>query len=267
MQMFAQLIVDETIVQQTTPVDGVHTQQSTTWKLKFECDIPQNASTFWIAIMRKAQGIIRLIGFTEIAHGEGLSFGEERKPFHLPVVKVNPDGPLLNLAVAFSITISPQAPGIDGPRIQFGSLNAQAVFTSLIQMFGDAGSENLQDPKELWIMYERVLRLSHLNEKRGRLLNLLGDLCLEQWKVSHISDTLNQAVWAYEDAVRDGLTNAGSLHDLGVGLLHRSKELGDIGDINRCVWVMQDAVRQTPDGHPDKLSRLNTLGGSLFSSV
>jgi hypothetical protein len=39
MQMFAQLIVDETIVQQTTPVDGVHTHHSITWKLKFDCDM------------------------------------------------------------------------------------------------------------------------------------------------------------------------------------------------------------------------------------
>jgi hypothetical protein len=39
MQMFAQLIVDESIVQQTTPVDGVHNQHSTSWKLKFDCDM------------------------------------------------------------------------------------------------------------------------------------------------------------------------------------------------------------------------------------
>jgi hypothetical protein len=39
MQMFAQLIVDEIIIQQTTPVDGVHTHNSTTWKLKFDCDM------------------------------------------------------------------------------------------------------------------------------------------------------------------------------------------------------------------------------------
>jgi hypothetical protein len=95
MQMFAQLVVDETIVQQTTLVDGGHTQDSSTWTFKFDCDVcvsflsrtvpqlifsdsPAYTPTFWITIMRKAQGI-RLVGSIEIAHGEALSSGERRK--------------------------------------------------------------------------------------------------------------------------------------------------------------------------------------------
>ncbi|KAJ7922210.1 CHAT domain-containing protein [Mycena leptocephala] len=75
-------------------------------------------------------------------------------------------------------------------------------------------------------------------------------------------DTLNQA---YDDAVQDGLTDASSLHDLGIELLHCGKELGDVGDINKCVWVMQEVVRLTPDGHPDKSLRLDNLGYALFT--
>jgi hypothetical protein len=95
MQMLAQLIVDGTIVHQATPVDKEHAQDSSTWKLKFDCDMfvsivnqivpqlifldsPPHASTFWIAILRKAQGT-RLVGSIEIGQGEALSFGEKRR--------------------------------------------------------------------------------------------------------------------------------------------------------------------------------------------
>lgn len=95
MQMFAQLVVDETIVQQTTLVDGGRTQDSSTWTFTFDCDVcvsflnrsipqlifsdsPANTPIFSITIMRKAQGI-RLFGSTEIAHEEALSSGERRK--------------------------------------------------------------------------------------------------------------------------------------------------------------------------------------------
>ncbi|KAJ7889711.1 CHAT domain-containing protein [Mycena leptocephala] len=77
-------------------------------------------------------------------------------------------------------------------------------------------------------------------------------------------DVLNQAVCAYDDAVRNQLANASSLEDLGIGLLQRFERLGDVGDINKCVRVMQDAVCLTPDGHPDKPLRLNNLGTSLL---
>ncbi|KAJ6540777.1 CHAT domain-containing protein [Mycena capillaripes] len=76
-------------------------------------------------------------------------------------------------------------------------------------------------------------------------------------------DALNQAVCAYDDAVRDGLVNARSLEDLGIGLGHRFEQLGDVGDITKCVLVMQDAAKLTPDGHPGKPSRLKNLGDSL----
>ena len=102
MQMFAQLIVDGTIVQQTTPVDmeptpaleGEHTTSSSTCKFKFDCDMfvsilnwtilrliffdsSPHAHNFWIAILRQAQGI-RLVGSIEISQEEALLLGEKR---------------------------------------------------------------------------------------------------------------------------------------------------------------------------------------------
>ncbi|KAJ7469419.1 TPR-like protein [Mycena galericulata] len=77
-------------------------------------------------------------------------------------------------------------------------------------------------------------------------------------------DTLNQAVCAYDDAVRDGLTDASSLHDLGITLLHRFQQHGEVSDITWGVRVMQDTISLTPDGHPDKPGMLNNLGSYLM---
>ncbi|KAJ7768883.1 CHAT domain-containing protein [Mycena metata] len=275
MQMFAQLIVDGTIIQQATPVDmeptlaleGEHTTNSSTWKFKFGCDIPPHAHTFWIAILRQGQGI-RLVGSIEIAQGEALLFGERPEALCLPLVKVNPDGPLLNLTATFLIsTWSQELSGPAGNNImgtEMGAVNAPAIVARMTQMLGDTGSENQWDPQELWIMHERILLLS-FTEQRSKLLNVLGNICLQHWRVSQMIDVLNQAVTAYDDAVRDGLMNASSLDDLGIGLLHRFQQLGNIGDITKCISVMQDAAHLTPDGHPDKPSRLNNLGGSLLA--
>ncbi|KAJ7603305.1 hypothetical protein FB45DRAFT_882002 [Roridomyces roridus] len=82
MKMFAQLVVNNVIIQQT---------------------VPANVTTFYITILREAQGV-RLLGFAEIAQGsnEDLAFGEEQKPFQLPLTRVNNNGPLFTLAVEFN---------------------------------------------------------------------------------------------------------------------------------------------------------------------
>ncbi|KAJ6599558.1 TPR-like protein [Mycena sp. CBHHK59/15] len=77
-------------------------------------------------------------------------------------------------------------------------------------------------------------------------------------------DTLNQAVCAYADAVRDSLGDVCSLYNLGSALMHRVEKVGAVDDIIKCVWVMQYALHRTPDGHPDKPSLLDILGASLF---
>ncbi|KAJ6546219.1 CHAT domain-containing protein [Mycena vulgaris] len=235
-----------TIVQQTTPMEEEHTQDSSSWKLKFDCEIPPHAPTFTIAILRKAQGT-RLVGSIEIGQGEALLSGEDRKLFGTTTSASEPSGPC----------------GSNIPGIQIGSVKTEDIETVLMQMFDDTGSRTQWDPQELWVMHERILLLPVSNENRGRLLNRLGNICLQQWKVSHTVDDLNQAVCAYDDAVRDGLADANSLHELGVALLHRVEQLGDAHDIAKCVQVIQAAVDLTPDSHPDKPSRLSNLAVSF----
>lgn len=98
MQMFAQLIVNRTIIQQTTPVGSEDAQDHPSWKVKFDCgvfvfplnwlftglipiswDSPPQALTFRVAVMRKTQQGNRLLGFIEIGQDKALSFGEQRK--------------------------------------------------------------------------------------------------------------------------------------------------------------------------------------------
>ncbi|KAF7343050.1 hypothetical protein MVEN_01735300 [Mycena venus] len=90
-QMFAQLIVDGTIVQQTAPVDSENSQSHPSWNVKFECKVPPQVLIFRVAIMRKTERAIRLLGSTEIAQGEALSSGEQQKPLHVQMLKVNLD--------------------------------------------------------------------------------------------------------------------------------------------------------------------------------
>jgi tetratricopeptide (TPR) repeat protein len=54
------------------------------------------------------------------------------------------------------------------------------------------------------------------------------------------------------------------LNNLGNSLFRRFERLGDLGDINKSVLMFQDAVQLTPDGHPDKPSRLSNLGSLLY---
>ncbi|KAJ7476438.1 CHAT domain-containing protein [Mycena latifolia] len=52
--------------------------------------------------------------------------------------------------------------------------------------------------------------------------------------------------------------------NLGTFLGRRFKRFGTLQDINRSVEMLENAVRPTPDGHPDKPGRLNNLGNSLL---
>ncbi|KAF8217547.1 hypothetical protein K438DRAFT_1952436 [Mycena galopus ATCC 62051] len=76
MQMFAQVIVDKHILQQTVPFDPEETSQ-TSWKIKIECTIPEHVGTFMFAILRhsKSRGT-RLLGFVEIERNEALASAE-----------------------------------------------------------------------------------------------------------------------------------------------------------------------------------------------
>jgi hypothetical protein len=121
------------------------------------------------------------------------------------------------------------------------------------------------DFQEIWIMHERILLLSTGHNNRGMFLNLLGEVCLHQWRAFKSMYELNQGISAYDDSVRDGLTDADSLAELGVALLYRIEQLGDVQDIAKCVSLMEKVVQLAPEGHPDKPSWLCNLANCLLS--
>ncbi|KAJ7639988.1 CHAT domain-containing protein [Mycena polygramma] len=263
MKIFAQLIGDGIILKQTVPTDREDNQDAPTWKFRFDCEVPPHIPTFTIAVMRKIQGT-RLLGSIEIGRGEALTFGEERKPFRLSLVKVNPDSPLLNLTVALSISTLTQEPlGLHGNNIQglqVGFISPLAIAIDL-QLLLDATAQ--VDPQDLWVMHERIL-LSPKNTLRSRFLKTLGDICIKRWKESHMMDVLNQAVLAYDDAVRDNDTDPTFLLDLGTALIYRVDHLDDAGDLDKSIRVLRDAVDFTPDDHPAKPHMLRSLGHALY---
>ncbi|KAJ7213420.1 TPR-like protein [Mycena pura] len=119
------------------------------------------------------------------------------------------------------------------------------------------------DALQLRVMHERILLCNHSNDKRARLLNILGDIFLQSYKGSGTVNDLNQALCAYNDAVRDDPGSAICVTDLGMTFLHRFERFGSLQDVHRSVEMLKDAVQLTPDGHPDKPSLLNNLGNSL----
>ncbi|KAJ7199761.1 CHAT domain-containing protein [Mycena pura] len=114
-------------------------------------------------------------------------------------------------------------------------------------------------------MSERILLLPATNDLRGRLLDQLGDICLEQWEASQIVHYLHQSIYLYRDAIRDDPGNATYLGDLGWVLRNRFEQLGDLNDLNESISKLKDAVHQIPDAHPDKPVSLNKLGVALQS--
>ncbi|KAJ7612189.1 hypothetical protein FB45DRAFT_1009405, partial [Roridomyces roridus] len=305
MKMFAQLVVNNVIIQQTVSVEQ---EQIGTWKMEFDYNIPANVTTFYITILREAQGV-RLIGFAEIAQGpdEGLAFGEEQKPFRLPLTRVNIDAPVLTLAVELN-SIAVGLSSRNDMAIQIGPLDGETVHELWAQkLMGLLTSTDFQD---LWIMHELILFLFPANQGRRRMLNLLGHICLKWWNTNQSMEALNQAVLAYDDAVREDGTDANSLDGLRMALSERVKalhngvdmdrhaqvtekmlfliedghpgnastslnlrrslitqfeELGSMDDLQRSVSMHEDAVRLTPEGHPDRASMLNNLGNSLMT--
>ncbi|KAF8135925.1 hypothetical protein K438DRAFT_2122014, partial [Mycena galopus ATCC 62051] len=267
MKMFAQLIVDGNILVQTVPAELAADQKS--WKLTFDCKVPQQALSFSVAIMRhsSSQGI-RLLGSIEIGRGEILTSVQQKSRFCLELMKVNPDGPSLTLTAGFSISDSSTTPSRfnanEFAQNQVNSLNGQMIRPGLVQIKDDTDNQVQVDSLDLWVMHERILLLSNTDENRALFLNILGNICLKCYQTSGVVAYLNQAVCAYDDALRDGLTGAPSLGDLGIALLYRFEWLSSLSDLNKSILMFEDAARLTPDGHPDKPRTLNNLGISLF---
>ncbi|KAF7344196.1 hypothetical protein MVEN_01710100 [Mycena venus] len=267
MKVLAQLIVDGIIIQQTISVDGEQAQDCATWKLKFDSAIPPQALSFRIAILRETKAI-RLLGFVDIRKRDSLLLGENQRSLSLPLEKVNLDGPVLNLTAIFSFLTSTQETSAlatsDYSGIPIGSVDALQILLRLRAMWNIVTRQFKLKPQELWVLQERILLLPPSNAQRGMLLNLLGSICLKLWEEFQMLDVLHQAVCAFEDAVREGFEDA--VHGLGISLRHRAAKLNEVNVIIRCVSVMKDSVRLTPDGDPQKPFRLRDLGSSLLTS-
>ncbi|KAJ7614580.1 hypothetical protein FB45DRAFT_255723 [Roridomyces roridus] len=118
-------------------------------------------------------------------------------------------------------------------------------------------STNLQD---LWITHELILFLLPTHqEARGKLLNLLGHICLEQWSREQSVEALNQAVLAHDDAVREDITNASFLEGLCTALSQRVKALHNGVDIDRHVQVTEKILFLMGDDHAEKAAMLPSL--------
>ncbi|KAJ7610221.1 hypothetical protein FB45DRAFT_337369 [Roridomyces roridus] len=171
-------------------------------------------------------------------------------------------------------------------------------------MFWRQEMRKLKTSQDLWIMHKMILLLLPTSGERGNLLKMLGDICLKQWNTTNgPTEALNQAVLAYDDGVREGLTDVtvlypgktlmlascgnslitlseevGNLEDLPDGnpniasgltklgdcLITRFQQLGNLEDLHRSVLVREDAVHLTPEDHAQKAAMIGNLGCSII---
>ncbi|KAJ7482697.1 CHAT domain-containing protein [Mycena latifolia] len=264
MQVFAQLIIDGHIFCQTVPMASE--ESKTSWEMMFECRIPSHTEIFSVAVLRHTEtGGRRLLGSVMMSRREVVGAVESNKgAILLQLEKVNTDGPLLTLSAMLctseaSATKLSEFSMIANPEGRSSSVKSHGIPSDLESM-----KKGPVDPMELWVMHERLLLLPQGNENRARWLNILGGICVECYDTAGTVESLNQAVGAYTDAVRDDPASAIYLSDLGNTLHRRFKRLGNVVDINQGRDLCKAAVRLTPDGHTDMASRLTSLGNCLF---
>ncbi|KAJ7239743.1 TPR-like protein [Mycena rebaudengoi] len=258
MKMFAQLIVEDNIFLQTLPVASEQDQMS--WKLSFGCNIPLHAPTFSVTILRQSETEgTRFLGYVEIGRALQLKFNT-----------VNPDGPSLRFNAGFSVTELPyqEVSGLDlGGMAEntSASVKSYGIRSELQRMYEDSRRhQSSLDSLRLWVMHERILLCYQSNDNRARWLNILGDILLQSYQASGNVDDVNQAVCAYNDAVRDDPRPVTYLADLGRSLRHRFERCGRLPDINQSVMLLEAAVERTLQGDSHEPSRLNDLGNSLL---
>ncbi|KAF8182754.1 hypothetical protein K438DRAFT_1152683 [Mycena galopus ATCC 62051] len=269
MEMFAQLIIDEIIFLQTLPVASGEDQRS--WKLEFGCNIPAHAPTFSVAVLRQSETEgKRLVGYVEIRQGEILESVESNGcTFQLLLNKVNSDGPSLEFSAGFSVSELPcqeisALDLIDMPGSTTALVKVHGIGSELQRVYEDSRKTRFSvDALQLWVMHERILLCCRSNNDRAQWLNILGSIFLQSYQASATVDDLNQAVCAYNDAVRDDSGPAIYLADLGSSLRHRFERLGRFPDINRSVVMLEAAVEHTLEGDQCKPLLLNDLGNSL----
>ncbi|KAJ7189599.1 TPR-like protein [Mycena pura] len=265
MQMFSQFIINEKIILQAVPVNSEGDQNL--WEMRVEYKIPVHIHTLLVAIMRhsKTQGT-RLLGSIKLERGQLLaSMKQKSSGFSLGLVKVNNDGPSLEFSARFSISKSPTMSSKHPHEAHVAgndtnSLNSRLITTRLMQMYRN---QIPIDSLELLTMHEGILLLSNQPEDRVQLLYMVGRIFLRQYRTSQVMDDLNQAVCAHNDAVREGPLGNESLGPLGIVLLNRFEQVGDIGDLKKAVFMLEAAVEISPDGDPNKFTRLNNLGIAL----
>ncbi|KAJ7479020.1 TPR-like protein [Mycena latifolia] len=259
MQMFAQLVINGNNFLQTIPVESKASQSS--WTLDFECNIPQNSAGFALAILRHSKTAgTRLLGSVGIERKVlemvgALELVGANASLKMMVSRVNPDGPLLEFSADLSASEDSSTP-LSGFNVNDIEKNRITSFETR-GIIDDLRSMTIQgplDPLELWVMYERLLLLPRTNEARAK----------ESWTTAGTVDSLNQAVCAYTDAVRDDPMSAMYLSNLGNALRERSKRLGNLTDLHGAVSKLEAAVGMTPDGHPSKPSWLINLGNCLL---
>ncbi|KAJ7734062.1 hypothetical protein B0H16DRAFT_1695911 [Mycena metata] len=119
---------------------------------------------------------------------------------------------------------------------------------------------NLSDINKSVLMLEDAVQLTpDGHPHKPSLFNNLGESLFRRFERLDDLDDLNQSALRFEAAVGFDPTSK-ILIPIPPWLLGR---FAQFGDIKKSVLVLEDAVRLTPDGHPDKPSRLNNLGRSL----
>ncbi|KAJ7243451.1 TPR-like protein [Mycena rebaudengoi] len=260
MKMSAQLIVGENVFLQTMPVALEHDEMS--WKLAFGCTTETEGT--------------RLVGYVEIRRDKILGSMETNScTFELELKKVNPDGPSLRFRAGFSVSEFPY-PGVSGLALvglpdnkselsTVTSVKGHGIEKELQKMYDDSRKARLSiEVPQLVVMHERILLCYQSNDNRAQWLNVLGDILWQSYQASGNADSLNQAVCAYNDAVRDDPGPIIYLEDLGRSLRHRFQWCGCLPDINRSVMLLEVAVQRTLPGDTQEPSRLNELGNSLL---
>ncbi|CCL99701.1 uncharacterized protein FIBRA_01722 [Fibroporia radiculosa] len=91
--------------------------------------------------------------------------------------------------------------------------------------------------------------------KSTYLNNLRNSLCACFRRMGDVED-LHRSISMLEDAPVH-------LNNLGYSLCTRFEQTSDVEDIHRSILMLEDAVRLSPDGDSDKLSRLDSLANLL----
>ncbi|KAJ7458138.1 CHAT domain-containing protein [Mycena latifolia] len=236
------------------------------WKVRVDCKLPHRPFLQFLVIRHGRLQDFRLIGSVQIRKDNALTSGRPNSPLCLKLVKVNHDGPSLQVEAAFSLvktsnTEKCKVEGINLSEDRVTSLNDQTILRRLMPIWCSRSAHGLVQLTllEIRMMHERILLLSAGNKSRKMLLSMLGDISYRQCE--GIED-LNQAIAIHRDAAREDPDDASSLVPLGCALCDRFEQLGDVGDINDSVLALEKSVVMGLDS--DRAFVLHRLGKSLL---